>query len=334
MVGHIKPEELGMSTCRVLRAFTISLGVVGCGMAWGQQQYPAKPVRVVIVFPAGGATDIVGRLAFQKVGEQMNQQFIIDNRGGGGGTLGASVVAKSPADGYTLMVYSATFIANAHLYNKLPYDTMKDFIGITPVAKLVGVLIVHPSMPVKTIKDFIALAKSRPGEINYSSAGAGAFQHLAGSFFATKTGVKMTHVPYKGGGLAAASVAAGETQAMFCPIAEALPHLQSKRVRPIAVFSDKRVSQFPELPAINETLPGFELVSWMGTFAPAGTPRPIIDRLNAELKKAVSDSEVASKLSAQTLDPMHLSVDEFAKLLRAEYDKYGPIVKASGVRID
>lgn len=323
-----------MSTSRVLRAFTISLGVVGCGMAWGQAPYPAKPVRVVIVFPPGGATDIVGRIAFQKVGEQMNHQFIIDNRPGGGGTIGAAVVAKSPADGYTLMVYSATFVANAHLYNKLPYDTMKDFTGITPVAKMVGVLIVHPSMPVKTIGDFIALAKARPGEINYSSAGAGAFQHLAGAYFASTTGVRMTHVPYKGGALAAASVAAGETQAMFAPIPEALPHMQSKRVRSIAVFADKRVKQFPDIPAINETVKGFELVSWMGTFAPANTPRPIVDRLNAELKKAVEDPDTASKLSAQTLDPMHSSVDDFAKLLRTEYEKYGPIVKASGAKLD
>lgn len=323
-----------MSMLRVLRTFTIGLGVAGCAMAWGQAQYPAKPVRVIIVFPPGGATDIVGRLVFQKVGEQTNQQFIVDNRGGGGGTIGAAVVAKSPADGYNLMVYSATFIANAHLYTKLPYDTMKDFVGITPVAKLQGVLIVHPSMPVKTIGDFVNLAKSRPGEINYSSAGAGAFQHLAGAYFATTTGVKMTHVPYKGGALAAASVAAGETQAMFAPIPEAMPHMQSKRVRPVAVFADKRVKQFPDIPAINETIKGFELVSWMGTFAPAGTPRPIIDRLNAELKKAVEDPDVSAKLFAQALDPMYLPVDDFAKLLRSEYEKYGPIVKASGAKLD
>jgi tripartite-type tricarboxylate transporter receptor subunit TctC len=323
-----------MNASRVLRAMTIGLGVAGCGMAWGQAAYPVKPVRVIIVFPPGGATDIVGRLAFQKVGEQLNQQFIIDNRGGGGGTLGAAVVAKSPADGYTLMVYSATFIVNAHIYSKLPYDTMKDFVGITPVARMVGVLITHPSMPVKTVKEFIDLAKRRPGEINYSSAGNGAFQHLAGSYFANQTGIKITHVPYKGGALAAASVAAGETQAMFAPIPEAMPHMQSKRVRPVAVFADKRVAQFPDIPAINETVKGFELVSWMGTFAPAGTPSAIVERLNAELKKAVQDSTVASKLSAQTLDPMHLSVDEFAKLLRSEYEKYGPIVKASGARID
>lgn len=323
-----------MSLNRVLRAFTVGLGVVACGTAWGQAAYPSKPVRVVIVFPPGGATDIVGRLAFQKVAEQTGQQFIIDNRGGGGGTLGAAVVAKSPPDGYTLMVYSATFIVNAHIYRKLPYDTMKDFVGITPVARLVGLLIVHPSMPVKTISEFIDLAKKRPGEINYSSAGAGAFQHLAGSYFATQTGIRITHVPYKGGALAAASVAAGETQAMFAPIPEAMPHMQSKRVRPIAVFADKRVDQLPNVPAINETVKGFELVSWMGTFAPAGTPRPIIEKLNAELKKAVQDPDIGGKLSAQTLDPMHLSVDEFAKLLRAEYEKYGPIVKASGARID
>src|SRR5262245_63432573 len=174
------------------------LFALSCGMAWAQA-YPSKPPRVIIVFPPGGATDIVGRIVFAKVGEQVNHQFVIENRVGASGTIGAAFVAKSPPDGYTIMVYSATLVANQHLYRSLPYDALKDFIGITPVARLVGVLVVHPSMPVRTTKDLIALAKARPGEISYGSAGVGAFQHLATSQLAHMTGIKMIHVPYKGG---------------------------------------------------------------------------------------------------------------------------------------
>jgi len=313
-----------MSIKRSLSAL-LGLVVSACGTAWAQQ-YPVKPVRVVIVFPAGGATDIVGRIAYQKVGEQLGQQFIIDNRPGASGTIGASFVAKSPADGYTLMVFSTTLVANAHLYKKLPYDALKDFVGITPIAKLIGMLVVHPSMPVKTTKELVALAKARPGEISYGTAGVGAFQHLATSMFANMAGINIVHVPYKGGGPAAIATAGGDVQIMLTPISEVLPHVKAGRVRPIAVSSDKRTAQFPEVPAIGETVKGYEFTSWMGTFAPAGTPKAIIDRLNAELKKAVSDPGVASNLNSQSLDPMYMTPEEFAKVVRADYEKYETVV--------
>jgi len=318
-----------------IRGFSVLAGLIAlaCGAAWAQP-YPSKPVRVVIVFPPGGATDIVGRIAFQKVGEQLNQQFVIDNRAGAGGTIGAAFVAKSPPDGYTLMVYSTTLVANAHLYRKLPYDALKDFVGITPVARLVNVLVVHPSMPVRTTKDLIALAKARPGDISYGSAGVGALQHLSMSLLANMTGMKMVHVPYKGGGPAAVAAASGEIQALLTPISEVLPHIKSARVRPIAVSSETRVTQFPELPTLGETVPGYEFTSWMGSFAPAATPPAIIEKLNAELKKAVADPGVASNLSAQTLDPMHMTPEEFAKRLRADNEKFERVVKLSGARLD
>ncbi len=321
-----------MSTIRLLGAF-LGLIVVACGTA-SAQSYPSKPVRVVIVFPPGGATDIVGRIAFQKVGEQLNQQFVIDNRAGAGGTIGAAFVAKSPPDGYTLMVYSTTIVANAHLYKKLPYDALKDFVGITPIARLVNVLVVHPSMPVRTTKDFIALAKSRPNDISYGSAGVGALQHLSMSLFAHMAAAKMVHVPYKGGGPAALATVAGEIQALLTPISEVLPYIKSRRVRAIAVSSDTRVTQLPELPTIAETVSGYEFSSWMGSFAPAGTPQTIVEKLNAELRKAVADPGVASNLSAQTLDPMYMTPEEFAKRLRSDYDKFGQVVKLSGARLD
>ena len=321
-----------MSTIRLLST-CVALAVLSCGVAWAQQ-YPVKPVRVVIVFPPGGATDIVGRVVFQKMGEQLNQQFVIDNRVGASGTIGAAFVAKSPPDGYTIMVYSATLVANAHLYKKLPYDALKDFIGITPVARLVGVLVVHPSMPVRTIKELVALAKARPGEITYGTAGVGAFQHLATSLFTNMAKVDMVHVPYKGGGPAAIATAAGEVQVMLTPISEVLPHVQSNRVRPIAVSSDKRTTQLPQLPTIGETVKGYEFISWMGTFVPAGTPKPIVDRLSAELKRAVADPSVATNLSSQSLDPMYMLPEEFSRLLKSEYDKYENVVKISGARVD
>jgi tripartite-type tricarboxylate transporter receptor subunit TctC len=321
-----------MSSIRVLSAF-VGLIVFACGGAWAQP-YPSKPVRVIVVFPPGGATDIVGRIAFQKVSEQLGQQFVIDNRAGAGGTLGATVVAKSPADGYTVMVYSTTLLANAHLYTKLPYDALKDFVGITPVARLVLMLTVHPSMPVRTVKDLIALAKARPGEISYGSAGVGALQHLSTSLFANMAGIKMVHVPYKGGGPAAVATAGGEIQMLLTPISEVLPHLKSGHLRPIAVSSDKRSPLYPDIPTIGETVKGYELTSWMGTFAPAGTPKPIVDKLNTELKKAVEDPAVAANLTSQSLDPMHMSPEEFAKLIRADYDKYEKVVKLSGARLD
>src|SRR5215210_4287278 len=300
----------------------VGLVVLACGAAWSQQ-YPSKPVRVIIVFPPGGATDIVGRIAYQKVGEQLNQQFVIDNRAGAGGTIGAAVVAKSPPDGYTLMVYSTTLLANAHLYRKLPYDPLKDFIGLTPIARLVNMLVVHPSMPVHTVKDLIALAKARPNEIVYGSAGVGALQHLSTSLLCNMANVKMVHVPYKGGGPAAIATAGGEIQMLLTPISEVLPHVQSRRVRPIAVSSDQRITQFPDLPTIGETVQGYEFSSWMGSFAPAGTPKAIVDKLNAELKKAVADPDVASNLSSQSLDPMYMTPEEFAKQMKADYDKFG-----------
>lgn len=297
------------------------------------QTYPAKPVRVIIVFPPGGSNDVVGRLVFQKMSEQLGQQFVIDNRGGASGAIGSEVVARSPADGYTLMVQSATHVANPHL-RKLPYDVLNDFIGITPLARQVGMLVTHPALPVRTTKDFIALARSRPGEVIYGSAGNGSFLHLTMALFASMTGLKMIHVPYKGGGPSGAALVSGETQAMIATIGSLYGHIKAKRVRALGVTSEKRTTQFPDVPAIAETVPGYEFTAWVACFAPAGTPRPIVEKLNAELHKAVMNPDVAAKLSTQTLDPMHMTIEEFAKRLKSDYDKYAKVVKLSGARVD
>ena len=298
------------------------------------QDYPTKPVRVIVVFPPGGSNDVVARIVFHKMNDLMGQQFVIDNRGGAAGTIGAALVAQSPPDGYTLMVQSTTHVANAHMYKKLPYDTLGDFIGITPLARQVGMLVVHPSLPVKTVKELIALAKKRPGELIYGSAGHGSYVHLTWELLKSMTGINMIHVPFKGGGPSTTALISGETQVTIATIGSLFPHLKSKRVRPLGVTSDKRTTQFPDVPAIAETVPGYEFTAWVGSFAPKGTPRAIVDRLNAELGKAVKDPDIASKLGAQTLDPMHMTPEQFAQRLKSDYDKYGKLIREVGAKVD
>lgn len=311
----------------------IAAALLYAGLA-SAQTYPAKVVRVLIPWPPGGSNDIVGRVLFQKVSEQTGQQFVIDNRGGAAGTIGADLVAKSPPDGYTVMVHSATHVANAHLYKNLPYDTLKDFIGVTPVAAQVGMLAVHPALPVKSVKQFIALAKARPGEIIYGSSGNGSFVHLAMALLNSMTGTKMIHVPYKGGGPAAIAIASGETQAMIATIGALLPQINAKQVRPLGVTSAQRVRQFPDVPTIAEAgVPGYDFTAWIGVFVPAGTPPAIVERLGAEIKKALASPDVEKTLSNQTLDPMFMTPDEFAQRLKLDDEKYERLMKLTGAKI-
>lgn len=302
-------------------------------LAFGQA-YPTKPVRVLIVFPPGGSNDVTARIVFAKMNEVTGQNFILENRGGAAGTLGAAVVATSPADGYTLMVQSATHVANAHLYKKLPYDTLGDFIGVTTLARQVGMLVVHPALPVKSTKEFVALAKKRPGDIVYGSAGNGSYVHLTMALLESMTGTKMTHVPYKGGGPVNIAIASGEVQAVIGTIASLVTNLQANRVRALGVTSDKRTTQYPDVPTIAEAVPGYEFTAWIACFAPKGTPRAVIDKLNADLAKTLADRDVASKLSAQTLDPMHMTPEQFAARLKSDYQKYEKVVRISGATID
>ena len=299
------------------------------------QDYPAKTVRVLIPWPPGGSNDIVGRLVAQKLSENLKQQFIVDNRGGAAGTIGADLVAKSPPDGYTIMIHSATHIANPHMYSKLPYDTLKDFAGISALARQVGMLVVHPALPAKNLKEFMALARARPGELVYASSGNGSYVHLAMAQVASMGHLKMTHVPYKGGGPAVISIVSGETQAMLATIGSMMAPLKSGKLRPVAVSSEDRVRQFPDVPTIAAAgLPGYEFTAWIGAFAPAGTPSAIVNKLNAEIGKVLADPAVSGKLAAQTLDPMPMTPEQFSKRLKSDYDKYGRLIKAAGAKIE
>lgn len=293
------------------------------------QSYPVKPVRVIIGFAAGGGNDVVGRIAFQRMSEQMGQQFMIDNRPGGSGSIAAAAVAKLPPDGYTLMVHSATHLANAFMYQNLPYDTLRDFAGITSIARQVAVLVVHPSLPANSVKEFITLARKRPGDIAYATAGNGSMQHLTMALINSMTDTKMLHVPYKGGGPANTALMSGEIHATITTIGSVIPQMASKKLRPLGVTSDKRLAQFPDIPAIAESIPGYELTAWIGAFAPAGTPASIVDRLNAELKKALEHPETSRTLVNQALDPMHMTSTQFEARLKSDYEKYGKLIRAS-----
>ena len=300
-----------------------------------QPSYPTKAVRVVIPWPAGGSNDVVGRILLQKVGESVGQQFVIDNRAGAAGTIGADLVAKAPADGYTLMVHSTTHVGNASLYKKLPYDTLKDFAGVALLAAQPGALTVHPALPVKSVKEFIALAKSRPGSINYSSSGNGSAPHMSMALLVAMAGINIVHVPYKGGVPQVTALVSGETQASLATISTVLAHINSRRLRALGVSSAARSGVLPDVPTIAEAgLPGYEMNPWIAIFTPAGTPKEIVNHLNAEVNKALKHPEVSKSLANQALDPWPGTAEQFEARLRADYEKYAKLVKLTGAAIE
>jgi len=295
------------------------------------QNYPVKPVRVVIPWPAGGLTDVAGRIIVQKIGESTGQSFVVDNRGGATGTIGADMVAKAPPDGYTLMVHSTSHVANAHLYARLPYDTLHDFTPIGLLVAQTGLLVVHPSLPAKSVKELVALARARPGDLLYASSGAGSFSHLAVALLTSLTHTKMLHVPYKGGGPATTALVSGETQFLVGSPAAVLPQLQSKRLRLLAVTSDSRLAQFPDAPTVAEAgVPGYEFRAWVALFGPAGVPKPVVDKLNGEIRKVLDAPD--HRLDA--FEPWYMTPGQTAARMKSDYDKYGKLIRLTGVKPD
>ncbi len=296
------------------------------------QEFPVKPVRIVVTWPPGGSNDVVARVMAQRLTETLGQPFIVENRSGATGTIGSELVAKSPPDGYTVMVNSATHLANAHIYKKLPYDTMRDFTGVLPLAAQVGMLVVHPSLPARSVQELVVLARARPNEIMWASTGTGSYTWLTMKHLLQMTGTKMLEVPYKGGGPAVIGLIGGETQVFFVGIGSVDAALKAKRLRPLAVASSARLKAFPDIPTVAETVAGYELTAWIGSFVPSATPRPVVERLNAEFRKALEHPEVTKILGAQALDPMPMSVDEFAARLQSDYEKYKRLINSSGAR--
>jgi tripartite-type tricarboxylate transporter receptor subunit TctC len=290
---------------------------------------------VLIPWPPGGSNDVVGRIVFQKVAENLGQQFVVENRGGAAGTIGAELVAKAVPDGYTIMVHSTSHVGNASMYKKLPYDTLKDFTGVGLLATQPGALTVHPALPAKSVREFIALAKSRPGQINYSSSGNGSAPHLSMALFIAMSGIKLVHIPYKGGGPQVTALVSGETQASLATIATVLTHIHSGRLRALGVSSAKRSGTLPAVPTIAEAgVPGYEMNPWIAVLAPAGTPKAIVDKLGAEINKALKLPDVSQNLAAQALDPWIGTTEEFDVRLKADYEKYAKLIKLIGAKVD
>lgn len=294
-------------------------------------EYPAKPVRIVVGFSAGGPSDILARLLAQKLGESFGHRFLIDNRPGASGTIGAELVAKAPADGYTLLMVPATHSVNPSLYRKLPFDTIRDFTAVGLVAEGPFVLVVHPSLPVKSVKELIALARSREGKLNYASAGVGGLPHLAGELFKTMTGVQMTHVPYKGAAPATVDVVSGYVPIMFNNMLSAVPHVKAGRLRALAVTISKRSSALPDIPTIAESgVEGYDVSGWYGVLAPAGLPPHVLGRLNSAVNRAVLQPDVVRLLANEGIDAVTSTPDEFATRIRKEITKWDAVVKTSG----
>ena len=300
------------------------------------QSWPSKPLRYIVPFPPGGGADLVARAVAQKLNEQAGLSVVVENRPGAGTIVGAEAAARSAPDGYTLFMGSNTTNAiNPNLHPKLPYDTLKDFAPVTRLSAFPNILVVHPSMPVKSVKDLIALGKARPGQLNYGSSGSGTPAQLAGVMFGDAAGVKMVHVPYKGSAPALAALIGGETQLMFASLGSSLTFIKSGRLRPLAVTSAKRSAAIPEMPTIAESgFPGFEAITWHGLMVPAGTPAPIVQRLNAETVKILRQPDFVAWLLSQGADATPSTPEEFTTFLKAELALYARLVKQSGMKPD
>ena len=300
------------------------------------QGYPAKTVRVVVPVATGGATDILTRALALRLANTWGQQVLVDNRPGGGSNVGFEVAAKSPADGYTLLMAQPAFTVNVSLYKKLGYDPLRDFAAITLAATGANVLVVHPSVPAYTLKDFIALAKARPGQLNYASSGNGTTPHLSGELFNAMAGVKIVHIPYKGAGASVVDLLGGHVDLAFVSLSSVAPQLQAKKLRALAITSAKRSALMPELPTFDEAgLKGYEVTGWYGVLAPAGTPREIVSRLHTDITRALALGEMVQSLNAFGLEPAPSnSPEEFTAFLQAEISKWAKVVKASGAKAD
>ena len=327
------PVEMSRSQrCFTAAAF---IAVLACLPAAHAQQYPSKPVRIVVGYPAGGAIDILARVLAQQLAPAFGQQFVVENRGGASGIIGADVTAKAPPDGYTLLVMSGTHTVNPSLYKKLPYDTERDFAPISLVASSAYIMVVHPSLPVKSVREFIAFAKSHRGQVNYASSGNAGMPHLSGELFKVKAGIEMTHIPYKGSAAVTTAVLAGEVPIMFSNLISTMPQVQAGRFRALGVTGPARIAAAPHIPTIAESgLPGFEVVGWYGFMAPANTPADIINRLNAQTVRAIQSPEVLKRFASEGIDAVGSTPDAFAKVIRDDIVKWAEVVRLSGAKVD
>ncbi len=303
----------------------------GSGQGW-----PSRPIRFIVPFPPGGGTDVNARIIAPRLSAALGQQVVVENRTGAGGMVGTEVVAKSAPDGYSMVIATIGPIAiNQSLYAKMTYDPAKDLAPVTITGEVPNGLVVHPTLPAKTLKDLIALAKQRPRELNYGSSGAGAGDHLAAEMLSVMAGIRMTHVPYKGGPLAMVDLMAGNIQMIFATLATGMPYIRAGRVRTLAVAGAQRFALLPEVPTVAEAgVPGYAIHNWAGVFVAAGTPRPIIDRLNVEIVKALAPPDVRQKLLEMGLVAATNTPDQFASFIQSETVKWAKVVKEAGIKLD
>jgi len=319
---------------RWTRILGITIGIT-CATLAQAQSWPSKPIRMILAFPPGGPTDIVSRVLAQKLGEQLGQQVLVDNKPGAGGNIGAELASRAPNDGYTIFYNTSAIVINPALYGKASYDTLKDFVPVVLTAAIPMVLVVNPAVPAKNMKEFVDLVKSKPGQVNYSSSGSGTITHLASAMLSAQMGLSTQHVPYKGSAPGLVDLAAGQTQFMTDTINTALPYIKDGRLRAIAVTSAKRSQVLPDLPTFNESgLPGFDAAAWQGVVVPAGTPAEIVTRLNAEINKAMQDAGVRARLAGQGADVLGSTPGEYAAYIRAEMPRWAKAIKESGANAE
>ncbi|NBR28354.1 MAG: tripartite tricarboxylate transporter substrate binding protein [Betaproteobacteria bacterium] len=299
------------------------------------QTYPSKPVRIVVPFPPAGAVDIVGRVLGEKLAQSMGQPFVVENRAGAGGIVGSEVVARATADGYTLLAVSSAHATNPTLFPKIPYNTERDFAPVSLVAGSSYMLVTHPSMPVKSVRELIAFAKARPGTINFASGGPASLPHLSGELFNLMAGVALVHVPYKGSAPAATAALGGEVPLLFSNMLGIMPFVQAGRFRALGVTGTKRVTSAPEVPTIAEAgVPGYEVTGWYGLVAPAGTPKDIVARLSAQTAAAMRAPEVVKRFSSEGAEPAGSTPEAFAEVIARDTAKWAKVIRASGAKVD
>ncbi len=335
IVSKRPPARCRRSCLRVAAA--VALAAVIAPLALAQTvAFPTKTVRLVVPFPAGGPLDATGRAIAQKLTEAWGQSVVVDNRPGAGGNIGADLVAKSAPDGYTVVMGAlSTHAVNPSLYPSMPYDAVKDFAPITLIAVTPNVLVVNPALPVKSVRELIAYAKANPNKLSFGSGSNGSAGHLAGELFKVETGTDLVHIPYKGAAPAMQALLAGDTQLMFDNLASAMPQVKAGKLRALAVTTAKRSSLVPELPTMAEAgVPGFDIATWFGLLAPAGTPKDVIAKWNADVVKILDSPEMRQKLQAQGAEPTPMTPAQFAAFIAAELPKYARIVKISGAKVD
>lgn len=309
--------------------------LLGLSASLWAQSWPTKPIRMIIAFPPGGPTDLVSRVLAQRLSEQLGQQVIVDNKPGAGGNIAAELSAKAAPDGYTVFYNTSAIVIGPALYGKVNYDTLKDFAPVALTASVPLVLVVNPQLPARSVKEFLDLAKSRAGALNYSSSGTGTITHLASAMMSTQTGIQTQHIPYKGSAPGLVDLVAGQTQFMIDTMNTVLPYMRENRLRGLAVTGSKRSALMPELPTLAESgMPGFEAAAWQGVVVPTGTPADIIQKLNAEVNKALANPDVRSRLAAQGADILGGSPAEYAAYLRAEMPRWAKAVKDSGAKAE